>query len=259
MPRAPPERPGDLGKKLQPIPLPGIVVRVRFLLAAARGAERNGGGRSDPPSMTGRQANLNPPRLACLLGCLGLLLWLPVSSAQAQRGAIVMPRNLSELVDQAATIVRGHVISARVEPHPELTGIYTVVVTLQVEEVLKGEAGATFTFRQFIWDIRDRYDAAGYRKGQHLLLLMNAPTQYGLSSPCGLDQGRFRILRDPQGHEFAVNGHANAGLFKDMAPELAKKGVQLTPALSTLVTEHRKGPIMLKDLEDIVRAMAGAE
>ena len=208
--------------------------------------------------MTDSKANPNLPRLLCFL-CGLVLLLLPVSSARAQRGAIVKPQNLAEMVDEAATIVRGHVISARVETHPQLTGLYTVVVTLKVEEVLKGEAGETFTFRQFIWDVRDRYDAASYRKGQRLLLLLIKPSQYGLSSPVGLEQGRFRILRDPQGHEFAVNGVGNAGLFKDVAPALTKKNVQLTPALSTLVTEHRKGPIELKDLEDIVRAMAGAK
>lgn len=209
--------------------------------------------------MTGRQAHLHPLRVICFLCVLAVLLCLPVSPAQAQRGAIVLPQNLAEMVDEAATIVRGHVISARVEPHPEFSNLDTIVVTLQVEEVLKGSAAKTFTFRQYIWDIRDRYDTASYRKGQHLLLLMIKPNQYGLSSPAGLEQGRFRILRDPQGHDFAVNGHANAGLFRDVAPALTKKKVQLTPALSTLVTEHRKGPVELKDLEDIVRALAEAK
>lgn len=83
--------------------------------------------------------------------------------------------------------MRGHVVSARVEPHPEFQNLRTVVVTFQVEEVLKGQADETVTFRQFIWDIRDRYNAAGYRKGQYLLLLMTKPSPYGLSSPVGLD------------------------------------------------------------------------
>jgi hypothetical protein len=136
------------------------------------------------------------------------------SPLYAQRGALTRSRNLGELVSQSAVILRGNVISARAEPHPDLTNLWTVVVTLQVRETLKGEAGPTFTFRQFIWDIRDRYDAAGYRKGQDLLLLMNPPTRYGLSSPAGLEQGRFRIQRDGAGRETAVNGHGNAGGHK---------------------------------------------
>jgi len=103
----------------------------------------------------------------CLIAISVLFLHLPLS---AQRGAITLPQNLNELVDEAAVIVRGQVLSARVEPHPDLKGLFTVVATLRVDETLKGNPGPIFTFRQFIWDVRDRYDAAGYRKGQHLLL-----------------------------------------------------------------------------------------
>ena len=93
--------------------------------------------------------------------------------AFAQRGALTVPRNLDQLTDRAADIVRGTVLSAHVEKHPELTNLDTVVVTLRVSETLKGQAIGTYTFRQYIWDVRDRYDNAGYRKGQELLLLMN--------------------------------------------------------------------------------------
>jgi hypothetical protein len=104
-------------------------------------------------------------------------------SAAGQRGAMVLPQNLAELVDESATIVRGHIVSAQVEPHPELTNLTTVVVTVQVEATLKGEAGQTFSFRQYVWDIRDKQNAAGYRKGQHVLLLLIQASEYGLSSP----------------------------------------------------------------------------
>ena len=131
---------------------------------------------------------------------------LATSPAFAQRGAMTVPRNLDELTDRAQDIVRGTVVSAHVEKHPELTNLHTVVVTLRVRETLKGAARDTYTFRQYIWDLRDRYDAAGYRKGQELLLLMNAPSRYGLTSPVGIEQGRFRIQRDRSGRAVALNG-----------------------------------------------------
>ena len=105
-----------------------------------------------------------------------LLLVVACASATpafAQRGAMTVPRNLDQLTDRAADIVRGTVVSAHVEKHPQLTNLDTVVVTLRVRETLKGQANGTYTFRQYIWDVRDRYDNAGYRKGQDLLLLMN--------------------------------------------------------------------------------------
>ena len=91
---------------------------------------------------------------------------IATAPAFAQRGALTVPRNLDQLTDRAADIVRGTVLSAHVEKHPELTNLDTVVVTLRVSETLKGQAIGTYTFRQYIWDVRDRYDNAGYRKGQ---------------------------------------------------------------------------------------------
>ncbi|MFQ5694710.1 MAG: hypothetical protein ACE5HB_01840 [Terriglobia bacterium] len=147
-----------------------------------------------------------------------ILLTLPLA-ANAQRGAMVLHQNLAQMVKQASYIVRGRVVSARVEQHPQFENLATVVVTLRVEETLKGQVGETYTFRQYIWDIRDRFNAAGYRKGQHLLLLLRKPSEYGLSSPIGLSQGRFRIRTDAEGNLHAVNGAGNLGLLRGVEIE----------------------------------------
>ena len=174
----------------------------------------------------------------------------------AQRGVRAQPRNLGELVVQSAVIVRGYVLSAKVEPHPDLRNLPTVVVTLRVAETFKGEAAQTLTFRQFIWDIRDRYDAAGYRKGQHVLLLMSPTTRYGLTSPAGLEQGRFRISRDAAGREVASNGYGNAGLFRNLPGQLKSKRLAVAPHLAALIEQHRSGPIALADLRDLTRQLS---
>lgn len=173
--------------------------------------------------------------------------------AWAQQGALTVPRNLDQLTDRADVIVRGSVVSARVEKHPELYALDTVVVTLRVKQTLKGQAGDTFTFRQYIWDIRDRRNAAGYRKGQDMLLLMIAPSRYGLSSPVGLEQGRFRILRERSGREIAVNGRNNLRLFDGIGAAAAKQGIALTPKSRSLVAKHRQGPIELIELTAMIR------
>ena len=185
------------------------------------------------------------------LAVAAILLLLAATPAAAQRGDYTRPRNMAELVSQSAVIVRGVVVSAKVEPHPELTHLSTVVVTLRVAETLKGDAAGTFTFRQFIWDLRDRHDAAGYRKGQQLLLLMNPVTRYGLTSPAGLEQGRFRISRDAAGREIAVNGYGNAGLLRNLAEELKSRRVQVSPRLATLIEQHQSGPVSFDDLRDL--------
>ncbi|MBF8292919.1 MAG: hypothetical protein HW392_1746 [Steroidobacteraceae bacterium] len=187
-----------------------------------------------------------------------LVLVACTAPALAQRGALTIPRNLDQLTARSADIVRGTVISARVEKHPEFNGLNTVVVKLQVKETLKGQARNEFTFRQYIWDIRDGKVAAGYQKGQDLLLMMIAPSQYGLSSPAGLEQGRFVISRDKDGREVAVNGHGNFKLFDGISAQVAAKGIPLSPRASSLVQKHVKGPVELRDLTVLIRELAQA-
>ena len=195
---------------------------------------------------------LKPWHAAAILAAT-LVLSTPLA---AQRGALVQSRNLGELVSQSSTILRGSIISAKVEPHPELSSLSTVVVTLRVRETLKGEAGATLTFRQFIWDVRDRFDAAGYRKGQDVVLLLNPVTRYGLTSPAGMDQGRFLISRDAMGREVVVNGRGNAGLFRGLAGQLKRRRLKVAPHLSALVDQPLPGPLSLQDLRDMVRDLS---
>jgi hypothetical protein len=160
------------------------------------------------------------------------------------------------LTDRSAVIVRGNVLSAKVEKHPELTGLHTVVVTLRVKETLKGQAGSTYTFRQYLWDLRDIRNAGGYAKSQELLLMMIAPSRYGLSSPAGLDQGRFRIERDRTGREVAMNGHGNLKLFSGLSAQAAKEGQVFSPTQASLLAKHRKGPVDLRDLSALIREYA---
>lgn len=189
-------------------------------------------------------------RLALIAACLA------VAPAFAQRGALTVPAGLNELTDRASDIVRGRVVSARVEKHPELQNLDTVVVTLRLSETLKGSARGTFTFRQYLWDIRDKQDAAGYLKGREYLLLMIAPSAYGLSSPAGMGQGRFRIVRDRAGRELALNGAGNVRLFDGLAAAADKEGVALSAAQSSLAVKHRRGAVDARELSALIRALA---
>jgi len=188
-----------------------------------------------------------------LLVLAGLML---VAPASAQQSALTVPGNLEQLTDRSAVIVRGNVISARMEKHPELTNLDTVVVTLRVRETLKGDAGSTFTFRQYVWDLRDRMDAVGYEKGQDVLLMMIAPSRYGLSSPAGMEQGRFRIQRDGLGREYAVNSRNNLRLLDDVGARFAKEGITPSPAAASLLARHRSGPVELRELTALIRQLA---
>jgi hypothetical protein len=216
--------------------------------------------RSDKISECDRMSVISGKRFCGLRrACVALAACFLAAPAVAQRGAMTVPRNLGELTERASDIVRGTVLEARVEKHPELTALDTVVVTLRLRETLKGPASGTFTFRQYLWDVRDRYSAAGYRKGQDLLLLMIAPSRYGLSSPAGMGQGRFLIRRDRSGGESAVNGMGNARLFAGLGESTTKSGVPLTARQASLVAKHRSGPIEIGELSALIRTLAGGE
>lgn len=192
-------------------------------------------------------------------------LWVSVTvlalafSAVAQHGAMTMPRNLAQMTDQAAVILDGYVVSAFAEPLPNYPNLMTVVVNVAVQDTLKGTPGRTYTFRQYVWDAGDAHDRLGYRKGQHVLLMMNAANEHGLSSPVGLQQGRFRIEAGPNGQEMAVNGNGNVGLFDGVANNAASKHVQFSKRGQQIVAAPPSGPVPAADLKDMIRGLAGAQ
>ena len=187
------------------------------------------------------------------------LAWFSLASAVcAQRGAYTAPTDLDQMVGQAETILRGHVLSAKVEAHPQFSDLQTVVVTLKVDRVLKGAASSTYTFRQYIWDFRDSSDAAGYRRAEEVLLFLNPNSPYGLTSPVGMEQGRFRILRDAAGNASALNGHGNAGLFNGVTAKTTARNLALSTEARGMLG-RTTGRVPLAALEETIQALAGAQ
>jgi hypothetical protein len=191
---------------------------------------------------------------------LGLLLALTVTSnALAQRGALTTPRSIDQLTQEATLIVHGQVTSVKVEPHPQLSNLMTVLVTLKVEETLKGTRQKSIQFRQYIWDMRDQIDAARYAKNEDLLLLLGPVSQYGLRSPVGLEQGRFRITQDNQGQTMATNGAGNLHLFEATEQRAQVRRLKLSTRVTALAKANAQGPVPLSDLEDAIRTFSGTK
>lgn len=198
-------------------------------------------------------------RSSRIVSWLGITVLLLPMLGQGQRGALILPQNLAQLVAESERIVVGRVASAQAEPHPEFENLDTVVVTLEVSDTWKGPVRPTLTFHQYVWDIRDRENVLGYRPGQQVLLLLIPPSKHGLSSPAGLTLGRFRIVRDRAGRRAGVNPFNNRGLFQEIHVQLAEKGIVLSPGLARLVERHRAGPIALEELKALVQQLAARE
>lgn len=195
-------------------------------------------------------------RSGTLAAALAALALLPAAPAVAQESARVRHQNLAEMVDEAAFAFLGRVVAAHTEPHPQFPGLNTVVVRLEVVEALKGAPGAEYTFRQYVWHPGDARDTLGYRRGQEVVLLLIAPSRYGLSSPAGLEQGRFRVHRDLAGRRSVLNGMNNAGLLREVSARAPRLAQTLPAGARRLLAEHRQGAIDYYDFRELVRSLA---
>jgi hypothetical protein len=191
--------------------------------------------------------------IVCLLLALTLLFQ---SKAHAQFGVRTVGRGLDELTQEAGTIVHGGIVSVKVEPHPQLRNLMTLVVTMNVSDTYKGAAAKTFTFRQYVPGLDPQRAANQYGKGQEVVLFLMPVSEYGLTSPAGLEQGKFIVSRDAKGKAVAVNGRNNIGLLQSAAVRAQSQGIQLTPHMASVSKQHTVGPLQLTDLEEAIRTFA---
>lgn len=185
---------------------------------------------------------------------LPVLFLLLAPEAHSQSSASVAQANLNYLVENAQMIVRGNVVSAVLEPHPQFANLQTVVVTIAVAKSFKGQAAATVTFRQFVWNSKGLTGAGGYHKSEELLLFLNPTSLYGLTSPVGMEQGHFRVLHDNRGNRYAVNGRGNVGLFTDVITISTAHGVTFSAQANAMLSKSG-GQVSLGTLEETIQAL----
>jgi hypothetical protein len=191
----------------------------------------------------------------CFLGYAAipaLVFILSIRSLPAQ--FMVLPTNLTYLAQRADIIVQGRVTEVRHECLPGYPNIPTVLVTLQVEKTLRGSTGSTYTFREIFLGLRSREGKQSYVVGQRLFLFLPSPSQYGLSSPVGIEQGRFHIAGGSAGGAMIANEHGNAGLFKDVERDANRAGIQLTRNQSRLAAT-KGGPVALDEFVGLVKSL----
>ena len=180
-----------------------------------------------------------------------VLLGMVAAVLPARAEFLMRQVNLAYLAQRAEIIVQGRVTSVRYEGLPGYPHIPTVLVTLEVERMLRGPAGGHYTFRQWISSPRALGGKRGYQVGQRLLLFLPAASQAGLSSPIGQEQGRFHLLRDARGADRVANEFNNAGLFKNV-PETAEKAGASLDEKQLQTASTPSGPVPLHDFVDLV-------
>ena len=193
---------------------------------------------------------------AYLTFAVAILILAPPAYPQARMR--VKQVNLAEMVDLSKDVIRGRVLSVKAEKHPDLQNTETVVITLQVEETLKGTASGQFSFRQVIWNIFDRGTTVGYKVGEDVVLMLLAPSEYGLSSPAGFEQGRFRVQQDAQGNLTVLNGRSNRGLLANLEASVPELSQRVSSSARVVLQNHREGPISYAQFKDIISGVIAA-
>jgi hypothetical protein len=183
---------------------------------------------------------------------LAVLLVSILIAAPLRAQLLVMPVDLTYLSQRADVIVHGRVVDVVNEGMPGYANIPTVKVTLAVDEMMRGPEGGTYTFREVSVGIRARMGRKAYRTGQELLLFLTAPSKLGLSSPVGIEQGRFHVTRDPRSSPLVVNEQSNIGLFRNVAQAARIAGRPLTES-QLRIASSEKGPVPLNEFVSIVQ------
>jgi hypothetical protein len=194
------------------------------------------------------------PRLRFSLVLAFFLAVFLVRATVAQEFARTAPVSLADMTSRAATIVHGRIVEAHLAREASLQNAPVAVVTMRPLEWIKGQPAPLFTFKQFMWDVRALYGVLPYRKGEELVLFMTAVSRYGLSSPVGLEQSRFEVIR--RGAKVMVsNGARNAGLMMGVREDAQQRGLKLSPRSASLITRPTAGPIALDDFKQLAREL----
>jgi hypothetical protein len=168
---------------------------------------------------------------------------------------LTLPVNLSYLSQRADIIVQGRVVEVRHENLPGYSNIPTVKVSLEIERMLRGPEGSTYEFREVLMGLDSREGKMGYKVGQRLLLFLPSPSRYGLSSPVGIEQGRFHIALNSDGEETVTNEIGNAGLFKNMDTTSFKTAMQLSQNRIKNANTAERGPVRLDGFTTLVKSL----
>jgi hypothetical protein len=167
-----------------------------------------------------------------------LLACAVVALAADAHATTVLPLDLPALVGQADAIFVGRVVEVR--SGTDANGLAATWTTFDVAEPVKG-AAAGFRVPAL----------PRYRVGEEILLFLHAESDAGFTSPVGLGQGCFRIVRK-DGSTAAVNDVGNRNLTAAPQASAAR-------ALADAPAPPASAPIALDDLLGRVRTLAAPD
>lgn len=145
----------------------------------------------------------------------------------------VLPLQISRIVAAADCIFHGRVISNEVKQDPA-TGKIATFTEFEVIELIKGATGKTHTIKQIGGRLPGSkvhlvvHGVPQFHAGQAYVVFLPEASSFGFSSPIGLSQGAFDVLK-LDGETVVSNGRRLTALTRGSAQETLSS----TPAAAT--------------------------
>lgn len=142
--------------------------------------------------------------------------------------------NLAEMTTRAGRIVHGRVVEVREGLHPKNEHMAVTFVTVQVTEMLKGEAARAVTFMQY-GNSTHQYivHMPKYAVGEEVVLFLYPESKLGFTSPIGEGQGKFLVRDDVRtGTRTLLNEQLNRTVLTGL------DGAKMTAKLALTRTER---------------------
>jgi len=153
----------------------------------------------------------------CLFVLLALFLIPPSVFASRVRSL-----NLEEMVRRADRIFSGRCVRVRVAEDPG-TRQKATFVTFTVGRTVKGGGRPEVTIKLLGEQGSSGKREAGiegaprYTEGEEVVLFLYGDSRSGFTSPVGLGQGKFGVVRDKKGGRLALNAYGNRGLMERLS------------------------------------------
>lgn len=122
----------------------------------------------------------------------GLILAVLFFSCQAEAMS-VLPVSLQQMTRESGVIVHGTVIDVRTLRHESL-GISVTEITVQSEELIKGDQTSQVRFRQV-----NGLGLPEYAVGQEIVVFLYPNSRANVTSPVGGPQGLFKVIQTSEG------------------------------------------------------------
>jgi hypothetical protein len=174
--------------------------------------------------------------------------------SQQAAATSVLPVSLQRMATAAELIFHGRAISNEVMLD-EASGRVATFTTFEIIELVKGEAGPTHTIKQIGGQLPGSnirqviHGVPRFTVGEEYVVFLPKASSLGFSSPVGLAQGKFSILK-LNGESVVSSRHAVAATLN--TPD--QSGLVNTPAA---LDADRTGSARLPDFLQAVRGMIG--